>query len=174
MSLSGLQSAGQQAGEDWQLSQAEVYWPACLWLSLHTITDTKPLFRSVRDPSCEWTHCAHSVELPSLIMCEEGKNSLSEQPGTSSLLKLWRIPRATEPGLFFPFYSNPHRHAAIPLHCTIHVSSHVSSDCDASVGLCSFAFWCFKDKVANVCLEKLLQRIKHNFFTMQTLQSFTC
>lgn len=79
--------------------------------------------RPVRHPSCEWTHCAHSVSLcvnslPPLIMCEEGKSSLSGQSGTSSLLKLWGYSNylwATDLGLFFPFYSNLHRHSAIPL-----------------------------------------------------------
>lgn len=47
---SSLWRTGQQASEDWQLSQAGVYWPACWWLGLHTIADTKPLFSSSQTP----------------------------------------------------------------------------------------------------------------------------
>lgn len=65
-------SAGQQASEDWQLSQAEVYWPACWWLGLLTITDTKPLFQASRTPQLRvdtlcsqplsmWTPYLHSL-----------------------------------------------------------------------------------------------------------------
>lgn len=114
--------------------------------------------RPVRHPSCEWTHCAHSVHLPPLIMCEEGKSSLSEQPCTSSLLKLRGYCKLETSFFFsFSFYWNLHRNVAIWLHCARQeaIVALVSSDCDA-------------DK-ANVGIW-LSQGIKHNL-SMQILQS---
>lgn len=76
--------------------------------------------RPVRHPSCEWTHCARSVSLhvnslPPLIMCEEGKSSLSGQSGASSLLKFWGYSnylRATDLGLYFSIlFKSPQTHS---------------------------------------------------------------
>lgn len=59
--------------------------------------------------------------------------------------------RATDLGLFFPFYSNVLRHSAIPLYSTRQeaIVALVSGDCDASVALCFFAILLFTDQVAN-------------------------
>lgn len=78
--------------------------------------------RPVRHPSCEWTHCAHSVSLcvnlrRPLIMCEEGKSSLG-QSGTSSPFEVARIysfsPELQTWVRFFPCYLSPQRPSTIP------------------------------------------------------------
>lgn len=83
-----LRSTGQRAGVDWQLSQAEVYWSAVWWLGLHTITNTTPLFPGQSDTPAAREHTVVTASSdvnrpPPLIMCKEGKGSLS---GQSALL----------------------------------------------------------------------------------------
>lgn len=101
------------AGEDWQLSQAEVYWPACWWLGLHTITDTEPLFPASRTPQLRvdtlcFTASLDVNSLPPLIMCEEGKSSLSGRSGPQvalfEVVRIQQLPLSYRPG-FVLFYS---------------------------------------------------------------------
>lgn len=115
----------------------------------------------------ELTASSYVNSLPPLIMCEEGKSSLSGQLGTSSLLKLRGCSnylQATDLGLFFPFQSNPLRHLTIPLYCTRRetIVALVSSDhlpwCID--GLLFQGFFCSLQTKRQMKISKLLLGIK--------------
>lgn len=87
------------------------------------------------------TASRHVNPLPPLIMCEEGKSSLSDRWGTSSLLTgggYCNYLGARDLGLCFLLYSNLQ---TFPLYCTRQKAFVVlvSGDYDASAGLCFFA-----------------------------------
>lgn len=127
--------------------------------------------RPVRHPSCEWTHCAHSVslcELPTSTHYVWRRQKLiirtvgHKQP--FEVLRIQQLPPSYRPGfvLFHSIQIN-HRHSAIPLYHTRQegiVALVSGDDCDASVGLCFFAILFFKDKETNAGVQDLLQRIE--------------
>lgn len=112
--LSVLRSVGQQASEDWQLSQAEVYWPACWWLGLRAITDTKPLFPASKTPQLRvdtlcsqrlsmWTLYLHSLCVKKAKAHYQDSRAQAafwsfEDTAITSELQTWACT--------FPFYSN--------------------------------------------------------------------
>lgn len=169
MFCSALQPTGERAGWDWQLSQAEVYWIACWWLGLHSISHTKAFVPGHSDtPAASglsvFTASLYVNSLLSLIMCEEGKCSLSGQSGTSSLLMLRGSSNylsGKDLGLFFPFFSKTET-------CGYSTSLRNKRidflwECDAIVGFCFC--WFVLCTLRNKFARELFQRIKDSLFT---------
>lgn len=173
-----LYSGGQQASEDWQLSQAEVYWPACWWLGLHTITDTKPLFPagqtpqlrvdtlcSQRLPPCELPTSTHYVwRRQKLIIRTVGRKQPFE------VLRIQQLPPSDRPG-FVLFHSIQISTDTQPSRCSIQDKRrllHLSPVTTAMhlPAFVSLQFCSSKTKGRAADVLSRLQRIKDNLSAM--------